>query len=302
MGQGQKIFKWIVIAVGILILLAIVYGLYAVGIIRTGSSGSAPRGADRAGVNPPTSGNVDRSGSFLSRLFSTGDDLPDGFTEDQLSPNFHDVRVQQVSTGRYGFAGARYDRVSLVTNLGSDESLDVTGWRLQSNRDQYLFEQGVRAFQTGRTNTIEPLALAQGDRLELYSSRSPFGVNALYVNRCMGYLNDQVRPVPEFGYSCPFPERAEFSRYTGRCQEYVLSLRSCTAGNPNASQIPATDSACRGYVATLNYNGCVDRRLHDRNFTSGEWRVWLGKQILDPLHDRLLLLDRAGKLVDVYVY
>src|ERR1700752_2352334 len=94
---GQRLMKWVIWIVAILVLIALVWILYKVGIIRYGSSSKTTTSSAA-----PTSGNAPSS-NFLSRLFKLGDSgIPAGFTQDQLSPNFRLVRVSAVATGRYG--------------------------------------------------------------------------------------------------------------------------------------------------------------------------------------------------------
>ena len=55
-------------------------------------------------------------------------------------------------------------------------------------------------------------------------------------------------------------------------------------------------------MANLNYDGCVKAHQADTRFFTNVWNVWSGNRFLDPLHDRVLLLDANGKLVDWYLY
>ena len=95
---------------------------------------------------------------------------------------------------------------------------------------------------------------------------------------------------------------SEFATFSGACQEYILKMKTCEAGNAADSRIPSSDSACRSFVSTINYDGCVKKSQGSDSFFSDTWNVWANKDIFDPLHDRILLLDGNGKLVDYFLY
>ena len=136
----------------------------------------------------------------------------------------------------------------------------------------------------------------------IYSSVSAFGRN-LRLNKCTGYLENTYDFIPSLPRNCPTIPRSEMYYLKGSCQNYLNSLSSCKVPDPN-NTIVAWDENCRQFVerANINYKGCFDRYRTDPDFLSKEWWVWIGINILDPYHDRVLLLDKNGLLVDIYIY
>lgn len=243
------------------------------------------------------------SGGFLSGFFSGGTpkDLPAGYAAKDLSSQFRSVRIKQVTTYKGTAVTANADTVVLAENIGSnDAAVNITGWKLVSNKDSYLIQRAAKTYRTAGAQ-LANVTLANGQSAYVYGAASAVGANFM-GNSCMGYLSSQYSFVPKLAGSCTRPAKNEIATFSGACQDYILSLKSCQAGNPNDGRIPSDDSACRSFVANLNYDGCVRTRQADEKFYTNAWNLWAGKRFLDPLHDRVLLLDANGKLVDWYVY
>jgi len=237
-------------------------------------------------------------GGFFSR-YSGSKTLPAGFTQADVSPYYQTVTISSVRTSRSTSPTAYPDSVSLRQNAG-DASVAISGWQLKTNRSDANIPRGVRLYHTTPT-PLENIELRRGESATIYTNSSPLSANFM-LNSCTGYLANSYPFNPPLPVSCQRPSKSEIETFTGTCQEYILRLNSCAPGDPNAAAT-AGDSSCRSYVAsTLNYEGCVKRSQSSANFFTKEWRIWEGKSFLDPLHDRVLLLDQNGKLVDSYTY
>lgn len=242
------------------------------------------------------------SGGFFSSWFSgVPRDLPTGYTAKDLSGQFRKVRIGAVRTYKGNAAATNADTVILNENIGSDDgAINITGWRIQTNKNSYAIQRAAKVYKTGGS-ALTNVTLANGQSANIYAGSS--AVNANFMgNSCMGYLTAQYSFVPKLAGMCTKPPKSEIATFTGLCQDYILKLKSCQPGDPNDSRIPVDDGACRNYVANLNYDGCVRLRQNDAKFLTNVWNIWAGKQFLDPLHDRVLLLDGNGKLVDYYLY
>lgn len=220
---------------------------------------------------------------------------PQGFTKDQLSPYYGRVRFVQVEPG----GAAQVEHVSLVANPKTGQTIVVTGWSLQANRAAQVIPQAIASLDLLHPTLEGDIRLGAGHVLDIYATRSAAGAS-FRLNRCTGYLQNRFNFIPALPQECPAVDRSDIVTFTGACQDYLLSLRSCQEPNPAA--VPSNDSLCRYYINNRNYLGCVDKYKNMAGFYSNQWRVWTGAEFLDNLHDRLLLLDKAGKLVDVYVY
>lgn len=214
-------------------------------------------------------------------------------------PVFGNASAVRISSVRLRNEFTPYSEVVLVANLPRDERVNITGWTVKSNRGFFKISRAQETYSSGGTEG--DILLRSGDRVNLYSSISPKG--NFRLNKCMGYLADAIAFSPALPKSCPTITRSEVNSMSGRCQEYALSLRACEvpAANP---PVPIDDSACHNFLNNLNYAGCVNRHRLDSDFFDSEWRVWIGGElsIFDPLHDKVQLIDNAGKVIDEYVY
>lgn len=193
-----------------------------------------------------------------------------------------------------------YMEMVLASNSGPVQVTDITGWLIKSRNGRYFtIPKAQETYSFGGPQT--DVMLKSGDSVRLYSGDGPKG--NFRMNKCMGYLEDQTPFTPSIPMSCPVVSRAETVNFTSECQDYVASLRSCE--NPNANPpVPISDTACFEVLRKLNYVGCVERYGKDDDFLSGEWWAWMGDQmnIFDPVHDKVQLLDKSGKLIDEYTY
>lgn len=238
-------------------------------------------------------------GSFFSRITGSNT-LPAGYTQTDLSPYYQKVTISGVRRARSSRTSAEQPSwVTLKADAG-DVPVVVTGWQVKTNRSGFTMPRGVRVYHT-TASPLENIELRKGEVANIYTSSSPLNANFI-VNKCSGYLGKSYPFSPPLPNSCPRPKKGEIETFTGVCQEYILRLRTCDTGNPNDSRVPSNDPSCRSFVSTLNYEGCVQRYQKDLDFFRKEWKVWSGSNFLDPLHDRVLLLDSNGKLVDSYSY
>lgn len=226
-------------------------------------------------------------------------EIPEGFTSKELSPYFHKVRLGSVSPG---FGPDSPGQISLSTSLEDEKSaVNVTGWLLKARNGSQYISRAINVYDPSGLTPEEDIYLKNGDILYLYTNTSAISQN-LRLNKCLGYLENVNQFNPSLPRNCPTPSRFETSNFTGACQDYIQSLSSCSLPDFNNAPISQNDYACRQYLDTINYRGCFEKHRADSDFLDHEWRVWTGSQFLDDRHDRLLLLDRRGLLVDLYEY
>lgn len=227
--------------------------------------------------------------------------IPQGFTASQLSPYFGQVRLGNVSPGyNYSYSGS-YGQVSLYAYLSqSTTTVDVTGWQIKTNRGGEYIPQAVVIYDPSGLAAPSDIRLKSGDTVNLYSTSAP--VN-LRLNKCIGYLPNQSQFIPQLPQNCPYPDRSQIQSFSGACQNYITSLGNCQLPNFNDFRVPQNDYSCLDYLNThFNYYSCYNAHFADPDFLSNEVRVWMGSSPFDQLHDKVLLLDRNGLLVDVYTY
>ena len=224
-------------------------------------------------------------------------DIHEGFTVNQISPYFKKVRFNSVSPTS-GFNS--YSRVGITGQMDGVDKVNVTGWLIQANRGSQRIPQAVDVYDPNGLTAMSDIRLGNSDALYISSAFSASYKN-FRINKCTGYLENFYHFTPPLPRSCPSFNTPEVRRFSGACQDYVRSLGSCElpAANP---PVPEYDTACRRFIDTINYRGCFDSHRGDADFLSREWWAWSGNRFLDERHDRVLLLDNQGLLVDVREY
>lgn len=230
------------------------------------------------------------------------DDVPFGFTTEDLSPYFGAVVISSVR-----HSGFFSPRITLSADFrGVLQFVNISGWSLRSNSgNTMVIPQGVEYYDPYGIRTKTDIRLRDKNFVEIYARQSSLG-RAVHLNKCMGYLEKNLDISPLLNLSCPLPyeeDRNFIITLKGQCQEYIRSLQSCEIPDINQRWILA-DRACLSYLKTINYKTCYERHIEDYDFLEGRWLLWMDDDFLkiDPLHDRLLLFDDKGLLVDEYIY
>jgi len=225
-------------------------------------------------------------------------DIPTGFTKSQISPYFHKVRLDYIDAGSFDEPMS----LGIGADLSDTERLDITNWKIQGNRGTYIIPRAVNIYEPTGLSGEADIILKTGHRVNINATVSPLGKN-IRVNTCMGYLENHIDFNPGLNIGCPDRNLNGLSQLSGQCQSYLESLGSCEEPGNNPP-LAANDYTCRTYLDKLNYRGCYDSHRTDSDFLVSEWRIWMGQNnnFLDFEHDRVLLLDTKGLLVDIYTY
>lgn len=245
----------------------------------------------------PASGSTGSSGIGSSNPNLTAANVPTGFTLDQLSPYFHDIRLSGVSAGTSYY----YGTITLSDdNYNSTDTIDITGWQIKSRDGGEYIPQAINIYDPTGLTPPSDIIVKQGDTVSLYSSSAPFN---LRLNECIGYVAHVADFDPALPLSCPEVDQSQIQNFTGACQEYIDSIGGCEQPNMASPQIPQTDYACQDYLENnFTYKSCFQAHDGDANFLSNQVWVWTGANVVDQYHDSVELLDRNGLLVDLYTY
>lgn len=232
------------------------------------------------------------------------EDIPFGFVASDLSVYFDKVHVTSIT--RSSQPGAP-TLVTISSRFDGPEyplGIDVTNWRVQSNRDVFFVPRAAALFWGGPSSAQNNVLLSARGRVIVSSNPSPVGTS-FRLNACTGYLEEGYDFDPPLLRQCPRPERHEISSFTGACQSYILGLGTCVHPDLNNPAV-ISDFQCANFMRdTFQYAGCFRQNAADPDFLKDEWRLFLGRpgaHIADPEHDRILLFDLQGKLVSEYLY
>lgn len=243
-------------------------------------------------VKPPT--------QYLPNVSDSA--IPYGFKREQLSPYFGKVNISYVS--QPSLYWRTFSEINLYTSLSSEEKLNITGWIIKSQKDQLEIPKGIEIYNPSISQAPQDIILKSGDSLSIYSNVSKLGIN-FKPNKCTGYLEKIFDLTPDLSLDCPRYSRQEISYLNAKCQDYIMSLGTCEV--PDLNKV-STDMECQTILRNLTYVPCLNQHRGDSYFVSQKWLIWIGTSagrdlnILNLVHDQLLLFDKSGLLVDEYSY
>lgn len=225
-------------------------------------------------------------------------EIPSGFTASELSPYFKEVTLSGVSYGGFGYYG------TIVLNAyfanRATGTIDITGWQIKARDGGEYIPQAIDLYDPSGLSAPSDIRVGSGDTVYLYSSSAPFN---LRLNECVGYIAHVANFVPALPEECPYPDRSVAQSFTGACEQYIDTLGSCASPDLSNPLVPRNDYACQDYLENnFNYSSCFKAHVGDPNFLSNQVWVWMGSNVVNEYHDSVELLDRNGKLVDVYTY
>lgn len=260
------------------------------------SAGSSIQSASPASVSSPNSQIQDYQ-------------IPSGYGRSDLSVYFQKIRISSAYTSYSSYPNYYpQTQIQLYSGLAKGETIDITGWKIKSNRQEFTIPPAINVYSPSGLSQSSDIVISGNASVGIYSSKSPVNAN-FRLNKCAGYLENTYDFNPPLPQNCPTVSKSEISYLSGDCQNYVSSLWGCKVPDVNVyNSFPGNDqgNACRQFLSNISFNSCFQKHSGDADFLSSEWRVWLNwtasSPILDSQHDKVLLLDRQGLLVDQYTY
>ncbi|MBI4132689.1 MAG: hypothetical protein HY473_01130 [Candidatus Sungbacteria bacterium] len=288
------------------IIVAIVvgfFGLSATDFGTFGGGGPIATGPGSYGVRNPQP--VSRGGSYFAPspqesvtpvALKPGESPYKGKVRISTVERFGDRPEQEYVIIRYsgGFFGS-----------SQDQPIRMSGWRIGSDRASEVIPQ---AFEIPEIDAVErDIILPPGGELIVVTGTPTYQRN-FRENTCVGYFNESHAFTPFLSSSCADqPEdRGDLLRrgFSGACIDAIRDIPECRQNRkPLFAGIIGQD--CADYIAkNFSYVACVRDFRDSRDFLKNTWRVSLkrSQKLFDPRHDRAILRDRQGLLVDEFEY
>jgi len=192
--------------------------------------------------------------------------------------------------------------ITLSVKIYPGEKINITGWKIKARKGEITIPQGIEKYQSDRTPS--DIIIKEYTNIYLINDSNPLGRDKNFqLNKCFGYIKNYHSFYPSFYTYSPKPKLEDVSHLNPYCQEYILRLSSCEIPNYSNNTKIATDSECVSFLNnTFNYSSCFKKYSQDENFLKNYWYVYVGTDIVEPLHDTIYLYDPNGLLVDKYMY
>jgi len=215
-----------------------------------------------------------------------------------ISPYYGKVKLSTIQ------AETRYHPclITLSVKVYSGEKINITGWKIKARQGEITIPQGIEKYQSYITPS--DIIIKEYTKIYLINDSNPLGRDKNFqLNKCFGYIKNYHSFYPSFYTSCPKPKLEDISHLNPYCQEYILRLSSCEIPNYSNNIKIATDSKCVSFLNnTFNYSSCFKEHSQDEDFLKNYWYIYVGTDIVEPLHDTIYLYDSNGFLVDKYMY
>ncbi len=234
-----------------------------------------------------------------------------------------------LSAGNARSAIQTYEEYVTLKNGGTP--VNITGWVIANGKgsrpieyaynnyvypvaDSAIIGEGTGFLSPDGRFQVGPIILESGDTAILQTGKPftqfPFSIyTGFRENICVGYLEDYPF-TPSLSLSCPALATDPFIRtVTDQCYDYMVSMNRCQ--DPEDLRGKAQEryelltSDCRRFIeARSNYQGCVAGNKDRPNFSTKQWRVFLGKEreLWAQGRETITLYDAQGFIVDRLTY
>lgn len=180
----------------------------------------------------------------------------------------------------------------------------LDGWTIENVSGNRLVIPKAVALP-GSDTSASSIKLAEGDEIILVSGRSTYG-SSFRENICTGYFAEFHSFTPPLSESCPEFSRDEIFKagLNSACVEVIDNTLRCRQARIGFEESAAGNECVAFAGAHLNYAGCLRDNRGKPDFLSPRWRAFLnrGETIWNPKHDRIILRDKDGLMVDEYSY
>lgn len=199
-----------------------------------------------------------------------------------------------------------HDYLLVSVPLTSKGSVNITGWQIKSSvaGENLIVGEGTRVFYQGKVNESKLIYLYPGEKALLLPDNSPVGAS-FKVNKCSGYLAQFQSFYPDISQNCPHPSLDQNGNNVidYSCQSFLNKIPRCRA---YVEDFPKdTAESCKSIAnQRFNYNSCVSEHLYNRDFLSGEWRVYLNNngKLASKNGDIIRIYSKKSTLIDTIFY
>lgn len=223
-----------------------------------------------------------------------------------ISPLQGAVRVSNINYSEEDFqreymvlyAGGFYDY-----GTNKQKSISLDGWTVENNSGNRRLIPQASSVQL--IDSPGPILLSPGEQIYLFSGDSPFGAS-FRENICSGYFNESSDFNPPLQERCPEFTNEDLlkQKFNSLCVDLIDRVPVCRQVRIGFEESAAGNDCIQFTSEHINYAGCVKDYMDKDGFFTGQWRVFMkfGQKLWNPLHDRVIIRDKDGLVVDEYSY
>jgi len=218
-----------------------------------------------------------------------------------------------ISFTRGGASSTDVDReyLQIVLSKTAKNKVIITGWQIKSEMTGISIKIGEASWlpRSGSSNNTNSIVLSPGEKIIFTTGRSPIGIS-FRTNICTGYFSQFQNFYPYLRSECPDPSADIEAKYSSgpnafndQCLDFIDRIPRCSI---NTAQLPLNmQPQCQDFITKkINYNSCIDTHKNDENFYTGEWRIYLSRdvELWKSKREIIKLTDGIGKIVGTITY
>ncbi|MEI6479697.1 MAG: hypothetical protein WCO21_02650 [bacterium] len=309
MRKGSAILWLLIVGLGVFILFNVFKGVNLKSMFTLPSgvgSGTTSQGTNTNGTQTTTSGQG-QNNQTTQVTPPAPPTPPIGFSAEQLSPYYKKVHIDSFSRPNSNIYPPDGGQFAIYADQSIKNPINVTGWSVHGNKgNSVIISRAIPDYNPSVFGTMQlsDITLDAGGRVYVYGWYSAFGSN-FRLNKCTGYLNEKYKISPSLPNECPIASYTKLILLSGKCQDFVRSLSTCVTPKPDElNRISGlVEAECRTIISNQNHISCYNEHRTDAGFFSNDWRTWNSEPMtFDSSHDRIILFDKQGLVVDEYVY
>lgn len=217
----------------------------------------------------------------------------------------------------------------LTIRNGSGSPVVITGWTVTNGKatrpienqshnyayslaDSATIGQGTEFLSPDGRFSVDDITLRPGDTAIL-TTGGPFVSFSFPIstsfreNICLGYFDRDYPWSPQLRLDCPLPSQdRDIGTVTQECYDYLRYTNRCEdPERDDKDNFDELRSPCKEYIRTrFTYDGCVATNREKSDFSSRQWRVFLGKkfELWRSSNETITLYDAQGRIVDQVKY
>lgn len=187
-----------------------------------------------------------------------------------------------------------------IENGSEKENISITGFVISSDKSSFIIPKGHHLLGSS-ASAEDPIILRPRERAIITVGKQAKLMD-FRENLCTGYYSEFSDYTPSLSSSCPRPDTRELLQLSDRCINVIERTSTCRTADLQDILI---ESVCSEYInQNLNYAGCVRNYQSRSDFFSDHWLIWMQRteEFFRNTHDKIILKDRLGRVVDEYSY
>lgn len=187
-----------------------------------------------------------------------------------------------------------------IINETESERINITGLRIETSGNEYFKIPDGYELPGMPYSVKKNIILGPGGSATIYVGHQENMMN-FQENICTGYFDETYNFGNILSRRCPRIDVSKMLNFSDSCINELEQIERCKKFD-TTRVLPAD---CHQFaIEHYSYAGCVKDYQSSADFYLGNWFIWMqrGIEFFRNTHDKIILKDTAGKIIDEYQY